>query len=198
MALMPGIDTALVIRTGLAEGKRQAALASVGVVLGCLTWGLTVALGLAALLQASTAALDILRFAGAAYLSWLGLALLAASCRSLDPEAVRDEPRQRAGSLRRGYATNVLNPKAGIFYVSFLPQFSHPGVPAFSFTLLLAAIHALISLAWFGVLTYATHRVAGMLRKPGVMLWLDRVTGAAFIWFGAALALEQVATSGAT
>ena len=93
--------------------------------------------------------------------------------------------------MRRGFLTNLLNPKVGVFYISFLPQFLPAGVPAGPFIFLLAAIHGAMGLAWFAVLIAATRPLAGLLQRTAVVRWLDRVTGGVFLAFGARLALER-------
>ena len=190
MAITPGVDTALVLRTAAAEGPARAALVSLGIVCGCLTWGATVALGLGALLQAYPPAFEAIKLAGAAYLSWLGLKLLLVRRGGAAGET-RTRRQGVIACMRRGYVTNVLNPKAGLFYMSFLPQFVHPSMPATSFTLILAGLHAIISLAWFVLLTAFTRSVARVLQAPPVILWLDRIMGTLFLMFGMKLALEH-------
>src|SRR5450631_2138845 len=76
LTVTPGLDTALVLRTAAAEGARRAALAGVGIALGCFGWATAVALGLGALLAASELAYAVLRWIGAAYLVWIGYKML--------------------------------------------------------------------------------------------------------------------------
>ena len=192
MTLVPGLDTALVLRAAAVEGPKRAALAGLGVVLGCLVWGAAVAAGLGALLAASHTAFMILKWAGAAYLLWLGIGLIARPRKAFALEAGAGPA---AGGdfawMRRGLITNLLNPKVGVFYVSLLPQFMAQGVPAGPFLFLLAAIHAVLGLAWFALLIAATAPIARTLRRPAVIAWLDRVTGGVFLAFAARLALEK-------
>ena len=189
LTVTPGIDTALVLRTAGVEGARKAALAGLGIALGCVAWGVFVALGLGLLLQASELAYTILRWAGAAYLVWLGIKLI----RSRREGLIEAEAEKTDGGawLRRGLLTNLLNPKVGIFYVSFLPQFIPAGADVQSTTILLAAIHAGLGLAWFGALILATRPIAAALRRPGTVRLLDRLTGGLFLMFGARLALVR-------
>jgi threonine/homoserine/homoserine lactone efflux protein len=192
LTITPGLDTALVLRTAAVEGSRSAALAGLGVVAGCLIWGATAALGLGALLAASELAFTVLKWAGALYLLWLGVQLLLKPRSSFNIEAVPGgNPARRGGSLRRGFFTNLLNPKVGVFYVSFLPQFLPANVAAGPFILLLAALHALLGIAWFAVLILTTHRIARALARPAVARTLDRLTGLVFVGFGVKLALER-------
>lgn len=192
LTVLPGLDTALVLRTAAVEGPRRAALAGLGITLGCLTWGAAVAVGLGALLAASQLAFTILKWAGAAYLLWLGLGLILRPRQTFDLDTGAPAP---AGGefawMRRGLLTNLLNPKIGVFYVSFLPHFVAQGVPAGPFLVLLAAIHGLVGLAWFAMLILATRPLARALKRPAVIGWLDRVTGGVFIAFAARLAMQR-------
>jgi len=192
LTITPGLDTALVLRTAAVEGAKRAAFASMGIVTGCLAWGAAVALGLGVLLEASTLAFSVLKWAGAAYLVWLGIGLILKPRETFDLSV-------SAGSangddfawMRRGFLTNLLNPKVGVFYVSFLPQFLPQGAPAGPFIFLLAALHAVMGLAWFAALIAATRPIAGVLQRAAVVRWLDRLTGGVFLAFGVRLALER-------
>lgn len=192
LTIVPGLDTALVLRTAAAEGPRNAALAGLGIVLGCITWGAAVAFGLGALLTASELAFTVLKWAGALYLVWLGLNLLLQPRArfELEPADGISAPSSRSW-LGRGYLTNLLNPKVGVFYVSFLPQFLPAHVPAAPFIFLLALLHVLMSVAWFALLIFATRPIAGALKRPSVVRRLDRLTGLVFVSFGVKLALVR-------
>ncbi|MFN3583630.1 LysE family translocator [Phenylobacterium sp.] len=191
LTITPGLDTALVLRTTAAEGSKRAALAGLGIVTGCLAWGAAVALGLGALLAASTLAFTILKWIGAAYLVWLGLNLILKPRQRFDLDAAAAPAGDGLAWMRRGLLTNLLNPKVGVFYVSFLPQFLPHGVPAAPFIFLLAALHAVMGLAWFATLIAATRPIAGALKQAAVVRWLDRLTGGVFLAFGLRLALER-------
>jgi len=189
LTVTPGLDTALVLRTAASEGRRPAVWSGLGIVTGCFVWAAIVAGGLSALLLASESAYNTLRWIGAAYLLYVGVGLLRRPRHSFANEAA---PRNRGrGAYARGALTNLLNPKVGIFYVSFLPQFVPAGVSVAPFTLLLGAIHGLLGLIWFAVLIAATGPLMQRLRRPSVVRWLDRGTGAIFVGFGARLALES-------
>jgi len=199
LTMTPGLDTTLVLRTAAVEGPRHAMSAGVGICLGCLAWGLAASAGAGALLAASTIAYDALRVVGACYLIFLGATLLfrrhtpVSLTAAARPHAdLEPDPGLVAGHwFRRGLLTNLLNPKVGVFYVSFLPQFVPPGVPVRSFSMLLAAIHATEGLLWFSLLTVATARLAGWLGRPGIARALDRVTGVVFVGFGLALVARR-------
>ena len=192
LTVTPGLDTALVLRTAAAEGARRALMAGLGICAGCLAGAWSSRSGLGILLDASELAYTILR--------WVGARLSRLSRDQADPLAPRsdfgldegssDRPSGR-GWFWRGLLTNLLNPKVGIFYVSFLPQFIPAGVAVPATTLLLAAIHSALGLAWFAALILATRPIAAALRKPPVVRTLDRLTGGLFLLFGARLALSR-------
>jgi threonine/homoserine/homoserine lactone efflux protein len=192
LTVTPGLDTALVLRTAAVEGPRRALLAGAGICLGCLVWGLAASVGLGALLAVSRAGYDVLRYAGAAYLIYLGC-LMVVRARAGFAAAGPDDP----ASLRkprwflRGLLTNLLNPKVGVFYVTFLPQFVPAGVPVTGFSMLLAGIHAGLGILWFLALVGATRTFSRWLRRPAVARGLDRITGTVLVGFGLRLALER-------
>jgi threonine/homoserine/homoserine lactone efflux protein len=191
LTITPGLDTALILRTAAVEGPKRAVLAALGINIGCLIWGAAVALGLGALLQASALAFTALKWAGAAYLLWLGLNLIL---KPRDRFDVTSGARSDGGDfawMRRGLLTNLLNPKIGVFYISFLPQFLPQGVAAAPFIFLLAVIHVVIGSAWSACLIGATRPIAGLLQRAAVVRWLDRITGGVFLGFGVRLALER-------
>lgn len=187
LTVTPGLDTALVLRTAAAEGARRAFAASLGICLGCLAWGALVAVGLGILLEASEVAYLALKWIGASYLLYLGVRLIF----SRRGEIGTEEPAAEANWFLRGLLTNLLNPKVGAFYVSFLPQFIPAGADVPSTTLLLAAVHAALGLAWFALLIGATRPLARALRNPALVRGLDRATGAVLIFFGLRLAFSR-------
>ncbi|WP_462380569.1 LysE family translocator [Pseudomonas sp. Marseille-QA0892] len=188
LTVTPGLDTALVLRTAAVEGRAQAVRAALGINAGCFLWGAAVAFGLGALLAVSELGYTVLKYCGAAYLCWLGLNLLLRPRASLT--AV--EPGQRRGNwFVRGMLGNVLNPKVGIFYVSFLPQFIPAGQPLVTWTFALVGIHVVLGLAWSAMLITATHSLGDWLRRERIIRWLDRTTGAVFLMFAARLALSR-------
>lgn len=191
LTLTPGLDTALILRTAAVEGPKRAVLAMVGILAGCFVWGGLVAFGLGAVLAASALAFAVLKWIGAAYLLWLGIGLVLRPRDRFEVGTAAAFSGDDATWMRRGFLSNLLNPKMGVFYVSFLPQFLPQAVPAAPFMLLLTAIHVLLGVIWLGLLIAATQPIAKLLRRAAVVRWLDRVTGGVFIAFGLRLALDR-------
>ena len=197
LTITPGLDTALVLRTAAVEGGKQALLAGVGICSGCLLWGAAASFGLSALLAVSGFAYNLLRIVGAIYLGYLGIKLFirvfastSSSCAA-DPVWKEDKSTDDSMWFERGLLTNLLNPKVGVFYLSFLPQFIPAGVHVGSFSLLLASIHATEGILWFLLLANTTESLSGWLRQRRVVMALDSAMGTVFIVFGLKLAFDK-------
>jgi threonine/homoserine/homoserine lactone efflux protein len=192
LTLTPGFDTALILRTSAAHGWKKALMTEMGINAGCLAWGAAVGMGLGALLLASEVAYNIIKLAGAAYLLWLGVGLLIKPRRHFNDKVNVDRPRTTYTSMfMRGFMGNLLNPKVGVFYVSFLPQFIPAGSSVALWSVGLAFIHVLVGTLWSGVLIVSTRYFAEQLRRPAVMKVMDRLTGCVFIGFAAKLAFSR-------
>nr|WP_024968394.1 LysE family translocator [Pantoea sp. IMH] len=189
LTLTPGLDTALILRTVTVESRKKAFQAALGINTGCFIWAALVAFGLGALLTASELAYDLLKFCGAAYLCWLGLQLLIRPRQAFTADQAR--PAASHNWFLRGMLGNVLNPKIGVFYVSFLPQFIPAGHSPVIWTFLLVAIHVVTGTLWSSFLILASGYAQGVLKVPSVVKWMDRITGGVFMLFAARLALSQ-------
>lgn len=189
LTITPGLDTAIVLRVAALEGPRKGAVTALGIALGLAIWGVASAVGLTALLAASQAAYTALKWIGAAYLVWLGVGLLLSPG---DGVVVAEIGKREAGDwFRRGLLTNLLNPKIGVFYITFLPQFVPVGVAPTAFVFGLVAIHIVMGLVWFAALILAVRPLGATLRKRGVIRAMNRLTGAVFVGFGVKLALPS-------
>ena len=192
ITITPGADMALVTRVALARGRSAAWLTSCGIVSGLLVWGTASAAGISALLAASATLYTILKLAGAAYLIILVVQALLA--RAPQPKTTAgDSPRtrSRAGAYGQGLLNNLLNPKIGIFYTAFLPQFIAPGQPVFLTSMLLASIHATLGIAW--LIAYATliTKAGDFFRRPVIRQSMERITGIVLIGLGLRLVTES-------
>jgi threonine/homoserine/homoserine lactone efflux protein len=191
LVVLPGPDSVLVLRAGVLGGRARAARAGAGIVCGLLVWVGAATVGLAALLRASETGYTVLRLVGAAYLVWLGLAAWGVPLpgrRTRLPDPPRRGP--RGTGFRAGLVTNVLNPKVGVFFVTFLPGFVPAGAPVAPTSLLLGAVYVALTLAWFGVLVVLLQRAGRWLARDAVQRGLDRVAGVFLVGFGARLALH--------
>jgi threonine/homoserine/homoserine lactone efflux protein len=191
LTVTPGADTAMVLRTSSADGPRAGVATALGICLGLLIWGAGAAFGLTALLAASTLAFTVLKWLGAGYLVYLGVRLLLRPRSTMTPAAGDMRRAGGFGAFRRGLLTDLLNPKIGVFYISFLPQFVPHGANIAAFSLLLAGVHVALSLIWLNLLVALTVPLARILSRPAVVRGLDRLTACVFLGFGLRLALSE-------
>ncbi len=195
LTIIPGLDTALVLRATATRGRRHGAATALGVSTGALLWGAGAAVGVSALLTASANAYGAMRTAGAVYMVWLGARLLARALRPADRDALEPIEMRRdghlVGSWMRGLWTNVLNPKIGAFYVAVLPQFIPAHASHLAVGVLLALVHDCEGLIWFTAIILGTHSVRALLRRRAAQRGIDALTGAALIGFGLRLSLSS-------
>jgi threonine/homoserine/homoserine lactone efflux protein len=193
IVLLPGPDTLVVLRNLVRSGRRTAALTVVGVLSGLTVWVATAALGLAAVLHASEGAYTVLRIVGACYLLWLGIQTLRTR---LTPETLTVEPspsrRRWLGSgYSAGLVTDLLNPKVGVFFVTFLPGFVPSGTSVGAASLAFGAIFVVETAIYFAILLFIAGRITRWMRDPKIRRRLDWATGTVLIGFGVRLAVEQ-------
>jgi len=196
VTITPGLDTALVLRSALTQGRAPAYATALGVCTGCLGWGVAAAVGVSAVLTASTVAYTALRLIGAAYLVWLGLRWLTAAIGRTGPAEATGNGTPSTGARgwaawRQGFAVNILNPKVGAFYVALLPQFIPQDVPAMLMGALLATVHSIEGIVWFTLIITAAHVMRAWLARPRVQRGMNGITGATLIGFGIALAVPE-------
>lgn len=193
--LTPGPDMVLVVGRGIGQGRRVAFLSAIGMtLLAGIVQLLMLAFGIASLLAASPLAFEILRWAGAAYLIWLGVRLLMGSTGR---GSVTDQPvtvsMSDAAALREGAINNLTNPKALAFLFAFLPQFVDPANdwPVTVQLLLLGAVTKLSNFAILSTVALGAGTFGGWLaRRPGLIVWQNRFAGLVMIGLGLRLAIS--------
>jgi RhtB (resistance to homoserine/threonine) family protein len=194
-SVSPGPDTLLVVNRAVSHGRRLALLTALGSASGLVAWGVLSALGIAAVLSASATAFAILKLLGAAYLIFLGVQAIRRAHRSARDPATGDSddetrPAAAPRAFRQGLLTNLLNAKAGVFFVAILPQFITPRDDALTATLVFAVVDALVSLVALSCYTALALAVGRTLRRPAARRAFDRVTGAVLVTIGARLAVD--------
>ncbi len=193
VTIAPAADFALVSRRALGSGVRAALITASGICSGVLVWGALSALGVAAIVTASADAYAVLRFAGAAYLVFLGFqALLRARRLRHEPAAPVDAAAvEDSGGFRQGLVTNLLNPKVGIFYSAVLPQFVSHRDPVLLVSLLFASLHALMGMLWYSLSAHALCRGRRLFTGPRARAALETTTAAVLIGLGLRVATER-------
>jgi threonine/homoserine/homoserine lactone efflux protein len=187
--ITPGPDTLYILGRTASQGWRGGMVAAFGIAAGLVVHTVAAAVGLSALLAASATAFTVLKWAGAAYLAYVGVSLFFASPahRSPTPEL------HAAAGLRtvflQGFLTNVLNPKVALFFLAFLPQFVDPGAPSKALAFLfLGCVFIFNGTLWNLFVAWSAARVAGRFSASGrLALWLNRTVGALFVYLGVRL-----------
>lgn len=188
--LAPGPDMLYVSTRSLSQGRRAGVISALGIAAGSVVHTILIASGLAALLHAVPVAYDIVRYAGAAYLIWLGIQALRAKTDATS--TLRVARADDWAIFRQGMITNLLNPKVALFFLAFLPQFTDPARGAVPLQIvLLGCLFNLsgtivnVAVAW---LTSSAGQLLKAARFARAFRW---VTGSVFIGLGVRLALGE-------
>lgn len=189
VAVIPGTGVVYTISCSLGGGRRRGLFAAVGGTLGILPHILAATLGLSGVMQAGSAVFEVVRWAGVAYLLYMGLAMILRGGGGL---GLSEEAPTGSGLrvIRRAVLLNLLNPKLTVFFFAFLPQFldASSGVLNAELVLLGAAFMA-VTLAVFALYAFASAAVRDLvLAAPAVRRWIERTLGAVLVLFAARLA----------
>jgi len=195
LTLSPGVDTLMVIRNTLRGGWSDGALTSLAICCGLFVHALISGAGISLVLMQSAWLFGVLKLVGAAYLIWLGSVSLRSALRGggvIVPKSVQQVGKPPwSVPLREGFLSNVLNPKAIVFYMAFLPQFIQPSDPVVTKALFLAAIHFVLANLWQLALVLVVIKVQRWLITPSVKRYLDGVAGSVMVLLGARLGLDS-------
>lgn len=191
LTLVPGPDFAVVVKNTVAGGRARGFWTSAGVSSSNVVQGVAAAAGLGAVVTRSQPLFEAIRWAGIAYLLFLGVQAFRSAVIGRYP-SFETRPAGRRAALagwRQGFLSNITNPKVLVFYLAVLPQFLGSDT-AFPALMALALSHAAISFVYLVILVALMHRARAVLARRRVRRTLDVLTGSALIGFGAKLALE--------
>jgi len=191
--ITPGQDTLYILGRTVSQGRRAGVLSVVGIISGAIIHTLAAAFGLAAILAASASAFVVIKFAGAAYLAYLGIRMILSGPETAGAESSTFDKDSDWSIYRAGLLSNVLNPKVALFFMAFLPQFVAPTadsrVLAFLF---LGAVFIFNGTLWCLFLVWAASAMNRRLRgRPSSGLLLKRAVGAMFVGLGVRLAVSK-------
>jgi threonine/homoserine/homoserine lactone efflux protein len=195
LVISPGATLAVVVETVLGYGRRAALLTVAGIGLGNAALAAATAFGLSAVIDRWPSALQTVRFAGGAYLAYLGVRGLwrAVSSTRLAAETAKVpgtiSAARSSAFVARGVLTNLLNPPVILFYLTMVPQFIGPRDPYLARALVLGATHVVMSVVWQGSCGLAVGVAAEHMGRPAVRRTLEGVTGAVLVFLGARLLL---------
>ncbi len=198
LIVIPGPDTALVIRNALLSGRRAASFTTFGIGVGSVVWAGTSVLGVAVLFEHSVIVFTLFKLVGGAYLVYLGLRSLIGSIRKNQPTgpvapeipAIKPTHLSDLAAFRQGLLGNLLNPKAGAIFATVFPQFINPGDSPLRLCLMLLAYEAIL-LIWLNTYGYLISKAGKSRIGIRIRENLSRVTGVVLIALGIRLVLER-------
>lgn len=196
ISLSPGAGAVAAMSSGLSHGFARGYATTLGLVLGIWTQILVVSVGLGALIATSSLAFAVVKWAGVAYLVWLGVQQWRAPATPIvaQSEAPRG-PVRRRDLVLRGWMVNSLNPKGTVFLLAVVPQFLAPAAPLAPQYLVIAATLGFTDLVVMAGYTALASRLLRLLRQPAQIRALNRTFGSLFVAAGALLASVQRAGS---
>lgn len=191
VTLAPGPDNIYVLTRGITQGKKAGLVAALGFSSGLIFHTLLAVLGFAAIIKASPLAYQAIRYAGAAYLIYLGIRTLRA--KSIVETGAPAQLLQPSKVYWQSVIANILNPKVTLFFIAFLPQFVNLQAGNIALQmLLLAAIFIVMTLFIFGGIAFFSGLVGAYLqRNVSASTYLNRLAGCAFIGLGIRIALPE-------
>ena len=189
--ITPGPDVLYIVGRSLGQGRLAGVVSSMGIATGCLVHIAAAALGLSAVMLAVPLAFDIVRYAGAAYLAWLGLKALVSRPSSLDVQVL--EPVPLGCIYRQGIITNVLNPKVALFFLAFLPQFTDPARGSLPLQFVALGLVFVVNgtIVCLGYALAASWLGGWLKGRYRVSTWLNRAMGGLFVAVGLRLAFDS-------
>lgn len=192
LVMSPGPNGVLIARTVPTSGRAAGFANIAGFVVAFFVHGTFAIFGLSVLLMQSAVLFSLVKFAGAAYLIWIGVKALMDAWRGKAAAVANVKPARNRRTLikafREGFLTNMLNPKVAMFYVAAFPQFIAPGTTSVAAAYTLVVVHAMINVTWFSPIVFLFDRLSRAARSGSFQRWIKGLTGAVFIGFGVKLA----------
>ncbi|UGU17295.1 LysE family translocator [Sinomicrobium kalidii] len=191
--ITPGIDTVFVLNKSISQGKKAGIYSTLGINSGILAHTVFAALGLSVIVAKSAVLFMLVKYVGAAYLIYLGIAKLITRKGTVATRSTEPHRKTSGQNYFSGLVTNILNPKVALFFIAFFPQFIDPAQLQNPLPFILLGItFALMGTAWLLILTF----FAGTFSKkftehPKIDHWLNKFSGAVFIAMGLKIAFGK-------
>ncbi len=190
VTLTPGPATALVVRSALRGGQREAFMTILGNSAGVLTWALASALGISALVAASEIAFVGLKVAGACVLVYLGVQSLLRRHTPGEADGTARPP-LTGRPLRYGLINSLANPKLAVFFIALFPQFVPQNTPVLPLATAMAVTIVAFDMVWYSILAAIVARTRARLASGRVARRMEQLTGAVMVALGLRLAIER-------
>lgn len=190
LIIVPGPNVLYIITRGIDQGRKAAVVSALGVEVGMLFHIGAAVLGLSALVARSEIVFNVVKYAGAAYLIWMGIASIRAKVLAVE-EPIASKRAKPSRLFTQGLVVNVLNPKVGLFFVAFLPQFIDPARGGSTTQILvLGGVFLIIALTSDMIYAFASGSIGSWLStRQRIARQRDRFTGVVYILLGAFAAI---------
>ncbi|MGG4383075.1 LysE family translocator (plasmid) [Priestia megaterium] len=191
ISLTPGADTVLVTKNTLVQGKGVGFKTAGGICAGITVHIAIAVLGLSAIIAKSVLLFAIIKYAGAAFLILMGIFTLFSKKRNFTSDTSTSDKATKGSYFLQGMFSNVLNPKAIIFFMSFLPQFIVPGEHNLLQMMIIGITPVLITFIWLFFYVNLINYIREWFNKPSFLAAFQRLTGFMLITLGMKLAFEK-------
>lgn len=194
LIILPGPDTAVATKNTWSMGRTGGLKTIAGTCCAVLLHTVAAVVGLSTIIVKSAFLFSVFKYAGAAYLVYVGIKTFCTMFQQ-QPEEVEESVkgiRDHTSCFKQGFFTNLLNPKVAVFFLTFLPQFVDPGENTFLPFLVMGITYCIVKAVWFVFYVYMIESIRGFMKKPRVQVAFEGGTGLVFIGFGIKLALEKV------
>jgi threonine/homoserine/homoserine lactone efflux protein len=191
LLIVPGPDLAFLLGRTIAQGRKAGIFVTLGLNFGAYVHLTATVLGLSALMAASPIAFKAVKWAGAAYLVWIGFQAILGASGMLNIEGGEGENRKFRALFWQGFLTNVLNPKVALFFLAFLPQFVDVtrSNKALQLMILGVTLNVLAIVYNLGLVYFASAATLRLRKNQKIFLWMNRAMGVMFILLGIRLVI---------
>jgi RhtB (resistance to homoserine/threonine) family protein len=192
LILLPGPDTAIATKNTLSVGRTGGFKTIIGTCCALLIHTLAAVVGLSAIIVKSALLFSFFKYAGAAYLVYLGAKTLwALRNKQVTPEISAESKYEGKSCFKQGFLTNLLNPKVAVFFLTFLPQFVDSGSQTLIPFLIMGITYTFLTAIWFFIYIYLLNQIGAFMKRPKTQRVMEAATGTILIGFGIKLALEK-------
>ena len=191
--MTPGLDTVFILNKSIGQGRKAGIYATLGINAGILVHTTFAALGLSLIVAKSVVAFTVLKYLGAAYLIYLGIAKIVSKETIIKTGTIKKASNTSKQNFISGVVNNVLNPKVALFFLAFFPQFiKRESIGSPVPFIILGATYAVMGVLWLLMLTmFASTFSKKLTDNPQSGKWINRFSGIAFILMGLKVALTK-------
>ncbi len=187
----PGPDFLVTMRNALGVGRASGIATAIGIGCAIFVHVAYSVLGIALIISQSIIIFNIIKYIGAAYLIYMGVMALRSKGWEMNVEKAKNKTKSLTQSFVEGFITNVLNPKATLFFLALFTQVIRPDTPL-SWQLIYGTSIAIMVMGWFSIVSLTLTQAKIRAKLSAISIWIDRVTGVMFIGLGLKIASEKL------